>query len=387
MPPRASARQAKSLAKRVEDWFAQHRVAGPSFACAVGWRRHVSRDQGSASTGRGSRACSSSATSSNSSTGVPRNPHNTTKTNLQADTGDAKYNESSQIVMSAFGRSREFMDFVFPAPHRAAADAGAMIRRRNTACTPTRRTCRCRALPAGLCGSDVVVHRLYTPIRRRTRAANSISPRRAPRSRSRARPAIAFFTLRPRYMRWCRCAPACGWFRSRSSKVWFADESKRNILYELNEVGALEGLKMQWESRVRFEAARQNLLRMWVGMRSGKREAYMSRNLLGALLIVAGLAMDAAQAQYSAPDMNHHTSDGRRPIRPPQPTGPRTGDRVSSAARWFRWWKPAASASSARGHRRTDGGHAETGGRRHHRRGWYGQHPCRRRACRGCTLA
>jgi PKHD-type hydroxylase len=42
-----------------------------------------------------------------------------------------------------------------------------------------------------------------------------------------------------------------------------ADEVKRNLLYELNEVGAIEGLNMQWQSRVRFEAARQSLLRMW----------------------------------------------------------------------------------------------------------------------------
>jgi PKHD-type hydroxylase len=41
------------------------------------------------------------------------------------------------------------------------------------------------------------------------------------------------------------------------------DEVKRNLLWELNEVGALEGLNMKWENRVRFEAARNNLLRMW----------------------------------------------------------------------------------------------------------------------------
>jgi PKHD-type hydroxylase len=41
------------------------------------------------------------------------------------------------------------------------------------------------------------------------------------------------------------------------------DEHKRTQLYELNEVGALEGLKMSWESRVRLEVVRQNLLRMW----------------------------------------------------------------------------------------------------------------------------
>jgi PKHD-type hydroxylase len=46
--------------------------------------------------------------------GRASNPHNTTKTNFQADTADAKAQESSQIVMAAFGRSREFMDFAMP---------------------------------------------------------------------------------------------------------------------------------------------------------------------------------------------------------------------------------------------------------------------------------
>ena len=42
-----------------------------------------------------------------------------------------------------------------------------------------------------------------------------------------------------------------------------ADEHRRNQLYELNEIGALEGLKMSWQNRVRLELVRQNLLRMW----------------------------------------------------------------------------------------------------------------------------
>ena len=41
------------------------------------------------------------------------------------------------------------------------------------------------------------------------------------------------------------------------------DEYCRTQLYELNEIGALEGLNMRWESRVRLEVVRQNLLRMW----------------------------------------------------------------------------------------------------------------------------
>lgn len=42
-----------------------------------------------------------------------------------------------------------------------------------------------------------------------------------------------------------------------------ADEARRSLLYELNEIGALEGLRMSHENRVRFEGARFNLLRMW----------------------------------------------------------------------------------------------------------------------------
>jgi PKHD-type hydroxylase len=42
-----------------------------------------------------------------------------------------------------------------------------------------------------------------------------------------------------------------------------AEESKRTLLYELNEVAALEGMKMSWDNRVRFEVARSNLMRLW----------------------------------------------------------------------------------------------------------------------------
>ena len=41
------------------------------------------------------------------------------------------------------------------------------------------------------------------------------------------------------------------------------DEQNRNALYELNEVAALEGLKMDWVNRVRLGVVIQNLLRQW----------------------------------------------------------------------------------------------------------------------------
>lgn len=41
------------------------------------------------------------------------------------------------------------------------------------------------------------------------------------------------------------------------------DEKKRDLLYTLNEVAALEGLKMDWDNRVRLEHVRHSLHRMW----------------------------------------------------------------------------------------------------------------------------
>jgi PKHD-type hydroxylase len=42
-----------------------------------------------------------------------------------------------------------------------------------------------------------------------------------------------------------------------------ADEAKRTMLHELNEVTALEGLNMKWQNRVRLEAVSSNLMRHW----------------------------------------------------------------------------------------------------------------------------
>ncbi len=42
-----------------------------------------------------------------------------------------------------------------------------------------------------------------------------------------------------------------------------ADQHRRMQVYELNEIAALEGNTMRWESRVRLDVVRQNLMRMW----------------------------------------------------------------------------------------------------------------------------
>jgi PKHD-type hydroxylase len=42
-----------------------------------------------------------------------------------------------------------------------------------------------------------------------------------------------------------------------------ANETDREMLFELGEVSALEGDKMHWASRMRLEVVRQNLTRRW----------------------------------------------------------------------------------------------------------------------------
>lgn len=42
-----------------------------------------------------------------------------------------------------------------------------------------------------------------------------------------------------------------------------ADDAKRNLLYELNEVAALEGLNMSFENYSRLQSVQFNLLRQW----------------------------------------------------------------------------------------------------------------------------
>ena len=190
--------------------------------------------------------------------GRASNPHNTTKTNFQADTGDAKYQESSQIVMAAFARSREFLDFAFPkriAPplmlrydttqkYGVHADAAYMTipggaLRSDVSCTVF------VADPSTYEGGELTIHLGIRPIQIKGAAGDCI-----------LYPSTTLHEVVP--------------VRSgiRLVSITFIeslvpDETKRSLLYELNEVGALEGLKMEWQSRVRFEAARANLLRMW----------------------------------------------------------------------------------------------------------------------------
>lgn len=189
------------------------------------------------------------------------NPHNITKTNFQADIGDPRYAQSSQVVMGAFARSREFSDFTFPrriAPplmlrydltqkYGAHADAAFMqgpgvqggALRSDISCTVF------IADPSTYEGGELVIHLGSRDIVIKGAPGDCI-----------LYPSTTLHEVVP-----VRTGVRIVSITFIESLV--ADEGKRNLLYELNEVAALEGLNMKWDNRVRFDAARQNLLRMW----------------------------------------------------------------------------------------------------------------------------
>ncbi|HVV66325.1 MAG TPA: Fe2+-dependent dioxygenase [Rhizomicrobium sp.] len=186
------------------------------------------------------------------------NPANTTKDNLQADLGDPKYAESTKIVSDAFARSREFHDFAMPkriAPpllcryepgmkYGAHADA-ALI---SLAGGALRSDISCTVFvsdPQSYEGGELVTHLGTRPVVFKGAPGDAI-----------VYPSTMLHEVRP-----VRAGQRLVSITFIESLI--ADEHKRTQLYELNEVAALEGLKMDWRSRVRFELARQNILRMW----------------------------------------------------------------------------------------------------------------------------
>ena len=186
------------------------------------------------------------------------NPANTSKDNLQADLGDPKYQESTDIVAQAFARSREFNDFAMPkriAPpllcryepgmkYGAHADAALIPLGGN----PLRSDISCTvfiAEPSTYEGGELVTHLGTRPVVFKGEPGDAI-----------VYPSTMLHEVKP--VRSGQRLVSITFIESR-----IADEHRRNQLYELNEIGALEGLKMSWQNRVRLELVRQNLLRMW----------------------------------------------------------------------------------------------------------------------------
>jgi len=186
------------------------------------------------------------------------NPHNLTKNNLQADQSDPRYAESVQIVNAAFARSREFVDFCLPkcmAPpllcryepgmkYGAHADSAIL----HVANVRMRSDLSCTVYisdPSTYEGGELLLTVGNEPIAFKYAAGDAI-----------VYPSTMLHEVRP--VRSGRRLVSITFIESH-----IADSHRRNLLYELGEVSALEGLKMSWDGRVRLEVVRQNLIRMW----------------------------------------------------------------------------------------------------------------------------
>ena len=186
------------------------------------------------------------------------NPHNQAKKNLQASENDPLYAESSRIVADAFARSGPFRDFAFPADvappllaryevgmtYGAHADTshmrfGNQVRRSDLSATVWLNP------PQDYDGGELVVHLGTRPVVIKGQPGSVV-----------VYPSTQLHEVTP--VRRGQRLVSITFIES-----MIPDEFLRTQLYELNEVAALEGLKMAWSSRVRLEAVKNNLLRLW----------------------------------------------------------------------------------------------------------------------------
>lgn len=186
------------------------------------------------------------------------NPGNESKKNLQADMNDPGYAESTRIMFKALQETREFNDFALPkrmAPpllckyepemtYGAHTDnawvnvQGGRIRT-DVSCTIF------IADPATYEGGELRIHLGTQQFDIKGAAGSCV-----------LYPSTTLHEVTP---------VTSG---QRLVGITFIeslvpDALKRSIVFELNEVSALEGLSMKLENRTRLESAKANLMRMW----------------------------------------------------------------------------------------------------------------------------
>ncbi|HEX2593108.1 MAG TPA: Fe2+-dependent dioxygenase [Rhizomicrobium sp.] len=186
------------------------------------------------------------------------NPANVTKDNLQADASDPRYAESSQMVSAAFGRSREFRDFAFPrrmappmltryepgmkyGPH---ADVPHMTIG-NTSLRSDLSATVFLSHPSTYEGGELVIHLGTHPVVMKGLPGQVV-----------VYPSTTLHEVRP-------VTSGARLVAITFIESMIPDENHRGMVYELNEIAAMEGGNMRWENRARLETVRYNLTRMW----------------------------------------------------------------------------------------------------------------------------
>ena len=185
-------------------------------------------------------------------------PHSTVKNNLQIDQADPAYGEAAKLMAGALQRCEPFVEFAFPKimapPMLAKYGAGMNYGAHSDAPfmpigpRPLRSDLSCTlwiADPATYEGGELSVRLGDRAVTFKGAAGSAI-----------AYPSNTLHEVLP-----VRSGERLVGLTFIESQI--PDPVHRDLLYNLNEVAALEGLKMQWDNRTRLQYVRNNLLRMW----------------------------------------------------------------------------------------------------------------------------
>lgn len=188
------------------------------------------------------------------------NPHNVTKNNLVIDPADARGQQAAQIALAAFQRSEEARNFTFArriAPpqilrygegksYGAHVDAAFMPIGRQMLRSDISSTIFLSD-PDSYQGGELVIYLGSETLRIKGRPGQAV-----------LYPSTTVHEVRP-----VSAGERVVMITFIESQI--ADPARRELLYTLNEVRALEGLRMDWRNRTRLEYVASNLQRMWSG--------------------------------------------------------------------------------------------------------------------------
>ncbi|MEO8115785.1 MAG: Fe2+-dependent dioxygenase [Phenylobacterium sp.] len=185
-------------------------------------------------------------------------PHSTVKDNLQIDHADEAYTASSKLMAAALQRNEPFRNFAFPslmappllaryAPgmkYGAHADAalmqlGPQVLRSDLSCTLF------LSEPDAYEGGVLSVRLGTKAVEFKLRAGSAV-----------VYPSTTLHEVTP-----VTAGERLVGITFVESQI--ADSAYRELLFELDEVAALEGANMSWENRTRLQYVRTNLKRIW----------------------------------------------------------------------------------------------------------------------------
>jgi PKHD-type hydroxylase len=190
--------------------------------------------------------------------GRASNPHSTVKNNLQINLSDPAHQEASRLMAGALQRSEPFRNFAMPravAPPMLAKYAPGMNYGLHSdaailplAGRPLRSDISCTLFisdPGGYQGGELSVQLGGRTVEFKGPARSAV-----------VYPSHTLHEVKP-----VSAGERLVGLTFIESVV--RDPMLRDLLYQLDEVAALEGLTMNWDNRTRLQYVRNNLRRMW----------------------------------------------------------------------------------------------------------------------------